>query len=499
MLNDKFNPVLTIRPLRPLADRAAPTEISVGAARKMLQQIEGKRAQKAANPQQRHACASDDKYLELLRPYFSAPGTGAIASQKIIAAVDTNLRQQGYDYTLHRHAPATGNRFYVQGRAQVYDLAGYHVSSSRARRSHHELAGQKSVFYLRCEEPDPETLFVGNLQIDDKWARGWKNPGIGALLLRRPNIARRLIYEGLRHAALSEKKNILFASGAANARMQAAAVSVTGVKITPQNFAAYSAAHHARKMRYAAMRPGACLGITEDGRSELILLEKFPERQILWRRDILQRQMTAGLLSLIYYRDALHNKYHIKVPAGCPELIEAGWRAAQQGRLAEVAASLRRIFPGHASFQPEQLGEYLAAGATNLTLADYMEIIQRYLKHSGAAARFLSEHPELREYEIPSAHYLAPALEPGIRVYPLSYLTPPRLGRIYYSADGDSDYLNEQAARMCQWYEEDVPALVREFGLQVEKTSVDTGGGEFPVWKIFGNWERFATMPLVVF
>ena len=499
-LNKDYSWPLTVRPLVPLA-AAPPAEISAAVGRRLLRQIQEIRERKVTNPQQCHALHVDDKYLELLGPRLTLSEGATEDFPKILAAISADLHEQGYDYRIKKHAPATGNQFYPCGQALVYDLAAYHASSDRARAGHHNDAGQKSIFYLRCEELiGDETLFMGNLQVDDKFPARWKDPALGRLLLRRSNIELRVVHEALRHAARSEKKNILLATGAANAHMQQMG-GVTAVKITAANWEGYAATHRARVARFAALTPGANLGITEDGRHEIILLEQDSVRQLLWRREILRRHMTTNLLALIYYRDAQHNKYKITVPAAAPGLIEAGWRAARRQESAGVTDSLARIFPGKRPEQKFQLRELFPPGAEkNLSLTDYMQRLQGYLQNSGYAAHFLEQHPHVREFVAgPQRHYLAPEFEEGLRRCTDDYFTPPCLGKVYYTATGRGDYLNEQAARLYRWYEHDLPKLVQKFGFSVSKVRAATGGREFPVWKISGDWAEFARRPLPVF
>ena len=90
--------------------------------------------------------------------------------------------------------------------------------SPTQRTAHHQIKnyppqGQKSVFYIRCEEFG-NSILIGNMQIDDKSsALAWADKAKGSVLLKRSNIYKMMIQEAIKHALDENKDSILFQAG----------------------------------------------------------------------------------------------------------------------------------------------------------------------------------------------------------------------------------------------------------------------------------------------
>ena len=271
---------ITINPIQTwLEKNASRPTFKEGDRAQLVQKILNQQRQKLANPRQKHATVLEDKYLEILTELKEhLDETKTLTRAALVAWTDKALHARGLYYSATAAPPA--HQHYFRGEARdrprPYDLAFYNLKTKPLAKQnkkvhHYDEAGHPAVYYMRFEPLAPDTVLIGNLQIERTSSDYWEDAAAHQIFLRRKNIYTAMVQEALKHALENNYTKIKFQ--ASDAAIHAQKKHIDSITITEKNYSRYDEKYIAALGEF----DNACVGDEQN--------DVYGDRQIVYKKN----------------------------------------------------------------------------------------------------------------------------------------------------------------------------------------------------------------------
>ena len=521
-----------ILPLRKLLETDRPY-VKLGDLQQVVDKVKKQRAQKFANPDQKHAVSLEDNYLKVLADVMEGlTKEQKITQEELRTRIDRALRKLNFIYTPRRHRPAHNNSFYARHeRDKIYDVAFYNAAAPENELAHHRHKEENSIFYARFEERGEEVL-VGNMQIDPRKYSGWRDEALPKTLLQTKNIYRALVQEAVKQALKTGKRRILFQGGVAMEHAQGlpARRRVKKITITRENHQKYKRLYEEWQEKFAAATVGsAAIHFNHWWENYGIITEKTPD----YYKCAYSNNGPAGTALLeelggIYgqmeqpYHDDNKRKrlYELEVQAR-KHYLAKDFAALVE----EIDAAFKLFAPEYAPGAPEKKLAYFQTAwaqpaaprkGMGFTTA-FAGLLDRFLIAFDYHQVMLAALPMLRAVKLApelAAHtkksawrFYNPAA--GKRIMETFYrqeILAPKLGKEYLvpteALDLPLSNYHMKDKNNYRWYEKDLPEILQQLGLTIKKVPLAPGADgntSAEAWELVDGLEDFAARPLVSF